>query len=112
MKAFLITFRLYILLLLYYSMYESIYIVTYWYSTKVKTNNTTCLYIEVVDLGPIDFLNLEDYGSIMARNCKITVCRSLLERLEVDGYICHVHISNIKNLLIICSFPHCTLQNL
>ena len=43
--------------------------------------------MEVANLGCIDFVNLEDYGSITTKECRITSCRCLLEELEVDGSI-------------------------
>ena len=41
--------------------------------------------MEPIDSSWIDFVTSKDYGSIMARECRIIVHRCLLERLKVDG---------------------------
>jgi hypothetical protein len=64
------------------------------------------LYVEVAYARCIDFVNPKECGSIMAKECRITCGRCLLEKLEVDGFIQHVHISNIENLLSFLSTLH------
>jgi hypothetical protein len=43
--------------------------------------------VEAINPGCIDFVNPEDYGSIMVEECRITTHRCLLEKLEVYGSI-------------------------
>ena len=45
-----------------------------------KINNITCLYIEVVDSWYIDFMKSKNYESFMAKECKIILCKCLLQR--------------------------------
>jgi hypothetical protein len=59
----------------------------------------------------IGFANLKDYGSIMAKNCRIISCRYLLEKLRGRQFymtcICFKFCKSIAH-----SFPHCMMQNL
>jgi hypothetical protein len=54
---------------------ETLLVYMSWYSIQVKISDITCLYVEVVDLGCIDFISLEDYGSIIAREHRISIYR-------------------------------------
>jgi hypothetical protein len=74
-------------------------ITMWWCSTQVKTIYTTYMYVEVVDLSFIKFMNSEDNGSIMARECRITMCRCLWERFIIGSSTWHVHIYNNRNIL-------------
>jgi hypothetical protein len=56
---------------------KALLITVYWYLVQVEISDNTCLYVEVVDLRCMDFV--EDCGSIMARECKILVYRCLIE---------------------------------
>jgi hypothetical protein len=91
---------------------KALLITVYWYLVQVEISDNTCLYVEVVDLRCMDFV--EDCGSIMARECKILVYRCLIEWLEIDGFLWYIYISNIKNLLSVRLFlstlhiPKCT----
>jgi hypothetical protein len=58
-----------------------------WCSLQVKTNDTESLYVEITSLRCIDIVSLEDYTSIMARECRIIVCKCLFKELEVEGSI-------------------------
>jgi hypothetical protein len=68
-----------------------------------QTSDVTCLYVQVVDPRCINFVSCEDYESIVAKEYRIPIYKCLLERLKVDGFIWHVHISNMKILLWIFS---------
>jgi hypothetical protein len=97
MKALVTTLRFDLLLLFYYLMYGSIFYYYVLLFSTSKNNDTTCLFVEVVDLECIDCVSVEDCRSIKIKECKILVCRCLLERLKVDGSTWHVHSSNTKN---------------
>jgi hypothetical protein len=56
----------------------------HWYSLEIKSLDITCLHFEIADIGCIDFITLGECGSIMAKECRILVCRYLLEMSEVD----------------------------
>jgi hypothetical protein len=50
------------------------------------------------------FVSFDDCGSIMAREDEIIVCKCLLKRSKLDGYVYSENISNIRNLLSIILF--------
>jgi hypothetical protein len=41
------------------------------YLAQAKTSGTTCLYIEIVDMGCIDFVSFKNYKNIVARKYRI-----------------------------------------
>ena len=41
------------------------------YLAQAKTSSTTCLYMEIVDMGCIDFVSFENYKNIVARKYRI-----------------------------------------
>ena len=43
------------------------------------------MYIEVVNLGYLDFVNCKDYKNIKAKEFIIRISKCLLKKLEVDG---------------------------
>jgi hypothetical protein len=86
-----------------------LFILMCWCSIQVKNRGITCLYMEAVDTKYMNFVSLEDYGSIMVIEYRILVYKCLLEMLEVDGTIQHVHISK---KYITQSFPRCKIYEL
>jgi hypothetical protein len=58
-----------------------------WCSVQVKTSGITCLYVEIIDPRCINFVNFENYASVVPRECRILVYRCLLEKLEIGGSI-------------------------
>jgi hypothetical protein len=112
MKTFLITSRFYALLILYNHMYKSIF--NYYVLVSNKSKNLVvprgCTWkIEIVDPRCIDCVSPKDYGSIMAKECRIPVCKCQL-KLEYVGSILHLHISNIINILSILFHIHNILE--
>jgi hypothetical protein len=89
---------------------EASSIIICWYSTQVKTNDTTCLYVEVIDPISIDFVSSKDYGRIMARKYRISVCKCLLKKLDTYGSLWHTNIFSNKNQLsILFHIAHCKM---
>jgi hypothetical protein len=43
--------------------------------------------VEVIDLGCIDFVSLEDYGSFITKEYRIPIYRCPLKRLDVKSSI-------------------------
>jgi hypothetical protein len=43
--------------------------------------------VEAIDLRCIDFIGFKDYGSIVFEECRIMVCKCLLEMLKINGFI-------------------------
>jgi hypothetical protein len=58
--------------------------VIFWCLAVAKTNDITCLHIEVVDSRYTKFVSPKDNRCIKAKKCRIWVCKCLLWRLEVD----------------------------
>jgi hypothetical protein len=44
---------------------------------QVKSSDSICSYMEVVDIGCIDFVILENYERYMGRECRTPFCRRL-----------------------------------
>ena len=63
--------RFYALLLYTILRMKASSIIMYWCSTQVKTSDTMCLYMKVVDPRCIDFVICVDNKSNMARECRI-----------------------------------------
>jgi hypothetical protein len=54
-------------------MHENIFIIKCQCLIQVKISDTTCLYVGAIDLRCIDFVSFEDYGGIVARECRIII---------------------------------------
>jgi hypothetical protein len=54
---------------------------------QIKTNVLHILFIKVVNLGYMDFVNCIDYKSIKVKEFRIRTSKCLLKKLEVDGSI-------------------------
>jgi hypothetical protein len=66
---------------------KALSIIICWCLAQAETSCTTYLYVEVVDLGCIHFVSPGEYGMIMVREFKILICKCLLKKLYIDGFI-------------------------
>jgi hypothetical protein len=53
---------------------EALSFIVCWCLAQVKTSDVACLYMEVVDIGCIDFASPKNCRSIMIRKRRILVC--------------------------------------
>jgi hypothetical protein len=82
----------------------------WWCIIQITIGDVTYLYVGVVNLWYIDFVNLEDYWSIIVQESRIITHKYLLEKLKLDGFIWPIHIFKVGNLSFILF--HKTMQNL